>query len=80
VKPLFLLSLLALAPLQAQPTSADLLRRAIGNSDLKTMETLLSSGLDPNLPDRSGQTPLNLAMVVLGQTKTVELLLSYFPT
>lgn len=74
------LTLLALAlttlPLHAQLTSADLLRKAIISSDFKTMETLLSSGANPNQPDRFGQTPLNLALIASPQTRAVELLLA----
>jgi ankyrin repeat protein len=74
------LTILALAlttvALQAQSTSADLLRKAIMTVDLKTMETLLSSGANPNQPDRFGQTPLNLAMIASSQPSAVELLLA----
>jgi len=56
--------------------AGDMLRRAIGAGDLTVMENLLSSGLNPNLPDRQGQTPLNVAML-MGRVPAVELLLTW---
>jgi ankyrin repeat protein len=56
---------------------ANLLMGAIRRGDLTSMEALLSAGLDPNLPFRGGQTPLNFAIVVVNQKSAVSLLLKW---
>jgi len=60
-----LLCVLAISfqPLQAQPTAAEMLNRALLIGDLKTLENLLSNGLSPEQPDRFGRTPLGIALV-----------------
>ena len=74
---LSLLFLIWLRLLPAEVNSAqDMLIKAILHSDLPKMETLLSLGVNPNLTDPDGQTPLSLAMVVVNDTKAVELLLA----
>src|ERR1700691_4644953 len=67
--------LLSLPPLRAAVTAGEMLMNAISGGDLKTMESLLSAGVDPNLPDPHGQTPLYLAMR-FDQPAVVELLLT----
>jgi ankyrin repeat protein len=60
----------------ADAAAAEMLTKAIRLGDMKTAESLLSSGVDPNAPDKYGQTPLTYA-VSFNQTQLVELLLAY---
>src|SRR5580704_3721479 len=62
---------------QSAPTGTDLLVVAIEHGDLKSMEALLSAGLDPNRPSRGGQTPLYYAIVVVNRLSAVSLLLNW---
>jgi ankyrin repeat protein len=76
MKAIFFPLILSVSLLQADGTAAaDMLTTALRTGDLTTIETLLSFGLDPKLPDRHGQTPLRLALLS-NQTKVVELLLA----
>ncbi|HEY3823034.1 MAG TPA: ankyrin repeat domain-containing protein, partial [Bryobacteraceae bacterium] len=59
-----------------QITSIEMLRRAEMAGDIKTVESLLSSGLSANVTDRLGQTPLLLAMTG-GWPGVVDLLLAW---
>lgn len=52
----------------------EMLGTALIRGDLHSMDLLLSSGLDPNLPDRYGQTALCVA-ILYGNAKAVNLLL-----
>jgi ankyrin repeat protein len=73
---MFLLLVLSVNFLQAEGNAAaEMFTTALRSGDLTTIETLLSSGLDPNLPVRHGQTPLCLALL-FNQTRVVELLLA----
>lgn len=72
-----LIAILALSVGSLNASDTDLLLRAIIQGDLKTMETLLSAGLDPNLPNSRGQTPLNFAIVVVNQKTAANLLLTW---
>jgi ankyrin repeat protein len=72
-----LIAILALSVGSLNATDTDLLMRAIIQGDLKTMEALLSGGLDPNLPNSRGQTPLNFAIVVVNQRSAASLLLTW---
>jgi ankyrin repeat protein len=74
MKPIVVLFLFSATALKAD--AGDMLRKAIGDGDLKVMENLLSSGANPNQPDRRGETPLDLAMLV-GRVPAVELLLTW---
>ena len=74
MKLVIVLCLLSAEALNAD--AGDMLRTAIGRGDLTAMENLLSSGLDPNWPDRWGETPLKFAMLV-GRVPAVELPLSW---
>ncbi len=76
------LALVAIAAALAQTSQTDnnstnLLMGAIIRGDLKTMEALLSAGIDPNRPNSGGQTPLNFAMVVVNQRSALSLLLKW---
>ena len=57
-------------------TAGDMFTKALAVGDLATLETLLSSGFNPNLPDSHGQTPLYLALTT-NQAGVVELLLRW---
>ena len=57
---MFLL-VVSLQSLQAGVTAGDMFTKASRDGDLKTIETLLSAGFDPNLPVH-GYTPLYFAM------------------
>jgi ankyrin repeat protein len=73
---LFLLAL-SINSLRADVNAAtERLVKASRVGDLKTVETFLSSGLNPDLPDRYGRTPLYYA-ASFNETKVVELLLAY---
>src|ERR1700689_3093196 len=76
MKFLFLLSAFSLGLLQADVTSGEMLMTAAMRGDLKTMESLLSAGADPNLLLRDGQTALSFAMLA-GQTQAIEMLLAW---
>src|ERR1700722_18605705 len=76
MKFLFLLSAFSLGLLQADVTSGEMLMTAAIRGDLKTMESLLSAGADPNVPHRDGQPALSFAMLG-AQTQVVELLLAW---
>jgi ankyrin repeat protein len=62
--------------LTAQITSVQMLRRAEMTGDLNTVESLLSAGLDANVTDRNGETPLSTAMIG-GQPRLIDLLLAW---
>src|SRR5882672_12291194 len=63
--------------LQAEDTSGGvMLYRALMVGDLKTIEIILSSGVNPNLPLRFGQTALYLA-ISSNQTEALDLLLRW---
>lgn len=55
----------------------DLLLRAIIHGDMKTVEALLSAGLDPNQRDSAGRNPLNWALIRGNQQIAVSLLLKW---
>jgi ankyrin repeat protein len=76
VKLLLLFLALSAKALQAESNPAEMLAKACSLGDLKTAEILLSSGVDPDLPDRYGRTPLYYA-ASFNQTKLVALLLAY---
>jgi ankyrin repeat protein len=76
MKTMFWLSILSLRFLQADVTAGEMLYKAATLGNLATIETLLSAGVNPDLPDRYGQTPLCFAMRA-GQTQVVKLLLAY---
>ena len=75
-----LAALLLLVSLPALPaaenTPAELLAKASRQGDLKTAELLLSSGVNPDEPDRYGATPLYYASSA-NQVDMVQLLLAY---
>lgn len=60
----------------ADLTAEEMLTRAMVAGDLKTAESLLSVGLNPDVRDRYGRTPL-INAVTFGETKLVQLLLAY---
>jgi ankyrin repeat protein len=64
----------------ALPTDPDsavqMLMKASGLGDLKTAETLLSAGVNPNAPNQQGQTPLCYA-VLFDHTDVADLLLAH---
>jgi len=63
--------------LQGGPNSAaEILAKAARNGDVKAIEGMLASGVDPDVPDRYGHTPLYYA-VSFNQNKAVELLLAH---
>jgi ankyrin repeat protein len=70
-----ILLLIFLQPLYAD--SREMLTRAIASGDLNTMESLLSAGANPDLPDPNGQTPLSFAIAVVNQPRAVEMLLAF---
>jgi ankyrin repeat protein len=76
MKFLIFLLVFSLQSLQGDVTSGEMLMSAAMTGDLKTMESLLSAGFNPNLPLRDGQTPLSIAMLG-GQTQVVQLLLAW---
>jgi ankyrin repeat protein len=76
MKSLSLFLLVALHALPAANTPAELLAKASRLGDLKTAEVLLSSGADPNAPDRYGATPLYYA-ASFNHVEMVQLLLAY---
>jgi len=55
---------------------AEMLAKAARSGDLKTMESLLSAGVSPDLADENGHAPLYYA-AAFDHTQTVELLLSH---
>jgi len=59
-----------------QITAMEMLRNAEMKGDVKTVESLLSSGLSANMTDRLGQTPLLFAMTS-GWPRIVDLLLAW---
>jgi ankyrin repeat protein len=71
------LLVLSLGSLSANGGIADEpLAKASRVGDLKTVETLLASGVNPDLPDRYGKVPLYYA-ASFNEHKVVELLLAY---
>ena len=77
MKSLFFLSLIAAKVLQAEGNAAaEMLAKAARVGDLKTIESLFSSGLNPDLPDQYGRAPISYA-ASFNQAKVVELLLAY---
>ncbi len=72
----FLLLVFSLQSLHADMTAGEMLMKAAALGDLKTVESLLSAGFNPNLPLRGGETPLSLA-VQTGNTPVLELLLAW---
>ena len=68
---------LTISEITSQPiNSVQMLRIAERTGDIRTVESLLSSGLSANVPDRLGQTPLSFAMLA-GQLRVVDLLLAW---
>jgi ankyrin repeat protein len=76
MKFIFLSLVFSLHSLQADVTSGEMLITAALMGDTKTMESLLSAGINPNLPLRGGETPLSFAMLA-GQAQIVQLLLAW---
>jgi ankyrin repeat protein len=77
MKSLFFLSLIAVKVLQADGNAAaEMLAKAARVGDLKTLESLLSSGVSSDLPDQYGRAPIYYA-ASFNQAKVVELLLAY---
>lgn len=74
MKYLFSLLVLSLNSLQAESAGGQMFVKAAKDGDLKTIETLLSVGFDPNVPVR-GITPLWIA-IQSNRTDVVELLLA----
>jgi ankyrin repeat protein len=72
----FLLLGLAVVSLRAQISAEARFTQALIMGDLKTAESLLSGGLNPDSRDRFGQTPLIIA-ATFGDNKIASLLLSY---
>lgn len=63
--------------LQGQPkTAAEMLARVSRAGDLKTAETFISAGIDPNLTDRYGRTPLYYA-ALFNRNEIAALLLAH---
>ena len=76
MKSIFFCLLLFAKILQADGSAAaELLGKASRVGDLKTLQNLLSSGINPDLPDRFGHTPIYYA-ASFNQTEAVELLLA----
>jgi ankyrin repeat protein len=75
MKVLLLLGLTVVS-LRAQRSVEALFTQALVAGDLKTAESLLSGGLNPDFRDLYGQTPLMIA-AAFGDNKTASLLLSY---
>ena len=76
-KSLILLLLLFAAVLQAQRNPAtELLAKASRLGDLESAETLVSAGVDPNLPNQYGRTPLYYA-ALFNRNDVVALLLAH---
>jgi len=69
-----LLFLLSVETLSAD--AVDTLRKAIRFGDFAAMENLLSAGMNPDMPDAHGQTPLAFALLVDG-TRAAEVLLAW---
>src|SRR4051794_4631941 len=64
-------------PVRADAITAEkMFEKARMTGDLATIETLLSAGFNPDMPDRRGQTPLYLALSS-NQTSVAELLLRW---
>ncbi len=77
MKPTFFLFLLLICPLRAEVNSAgERLAAALSRGDVREVEILLSSGINPDFPDRFGQTHLYTA-ATFGDAKAVELLLAW---
>ena len=76
MKLLFLLLVFSLQSLQADVTAGEMLMKAATLGDLKTVESLLSAGINPNLPLRDQQSPISFA-ILAGQTQVVQLLLAW---
>ena len=74
MKWIFFLSVLSLQSLQAEMTAGEMFTKASRDGDLKTIETLLSVGFNPNLPIH-GYTPLWFAMQS-NKTDVVDMLLA----
>ena len=77
MKPLLFVLAISLGSLRADMTAQQMLMKAIAGGDLKTVESLLALGVDPNLPFGPGQTPLAFAMVALNDAGAVRLLLAH---
>jgi uncharacterized protein len=76
MKAIFLLLLLPIRSLQADGNAVvERLTDASRRGDLKMAETLLSAGINPDLADSYGQTPLYYA-AQFNQAKVIELLLA----
>jgi ankyrin repeat protein len=77
MKLLFLfLAFLASTLLADVNATAEMFAKACRTGDLKMAETLVSSGIDPDSPDRYGRTPLDYA-ASFNPTRIVALLLAY---
>lgn len=73
---MFLVLLLSVSVLQADVTTvAEMLAKAATLGDVKTVEHLLQSGVNPDLTDRYGETPLYYA-AAFDQIQVAELLLA----
>jgi len=60
------------------PFGNTLLHGAVISGDLKEVERLLSAGANPDIANRDGRTPADVAMI-LGHRSISELLVSYSP-
>jgi ankyrin repeat protein len=77
MKLMFCLLALAVSSLHAEVSVAtEMLTKACRLGDEKTAESLLAAGVNPDLPDRFGATPLYYA-ASFNRTEIVELLLAY---
>jgi ankyrin repeat protein len=77
MKPILCLLALWVSSLHAAVSAAtEMLAKACRLGDVKTAESLLSAGVDPDAPDRYGATPLYYA-ASFNQSEIVQLLLAY---
>ena len=60
------------------PFGNTLLHGAVISGDLEEVERLLSAGANPDIANRDGRTPADVAMI-LGYRSISDLLLSYSP-
>jgi ankyrin repeat protein len=60
------------------PFGNTLLHGAVMSGDVQEVERLLSAGADPNIANRDGRTPVDVAMI-LGHRSISALLMKYGP-